>query len=332
MIYRKVLKQALSITFNYKHLWFFGIFVAFLGGMGEYQFVLNAFNKMQQSNPLATWWNDFIAQVGVPGSVIWQGFKQTLMENPLQLAGPFFVLLSVLVILLFVIWLVIVSQGSLINGLSKIYKNKNSAFADNLKTGMDNFAPMLGYNILERLLAYILILAVGLLTFALSKSNIYLGIILIVLMIAAVLLVLIVSFVIKYAICYYVIYKEKFWEAVKSALVLFKENWLVSVETAIILLAISGVAFIVLIFLTAFLSLPFFIIMVICSLLDWTGIFLVFLALGVLTLFAFMLLYGSWLAVFQWSTWVIIFTDLDKKRFDSKIMRVAQSVFGNKIN
>ena len=212
-IYRNILKRALSITFNYKPLWFFGVFVSFLGLSGEYVSVLRAFQRIQQGNPFQQWWNDFLYEVGVPGSVLWQAFKETLIQDPLQLVVPFLVLLAILVVVLFIIWLIIVSQGGLIKNVADIHRSKASSFADNLKSGIDNFKVVFGLNVIERIGIYILIMLIGVTTFLTSKfSALFIPVFLIIIL-ALVALIIIFSFIIKYAICYTVITKKGFNES-----------------------------------------------------------------------------------------------------------------------
>lgn len=329
-IYRQILKKAFDITFNNKHLWFFGLFVSFLGISGEYLSVYKAFQRLQQTNPLVSWWNDFLFEVGVPASVLWQGFKEILLSNPFQLAMPFLILVAFLIIIIFLIWLIIVSQGGLIEAVSKIYKKKTSVFSEDLRSGMINFNKIFGLNLIERIIIYILLLLVGVFSFLIAKVNIALGLLIILLVFVLMILIMIASFIIKYAICYSVISDKGFKDSIILAYDLFKKNWLLSIELAIILLLISFGAFILLVILSFLIILPFVLIMFICSVLEWSGLFMLFMFVGILVLFLFLLLFWAWLAVFQWSSWAVLFMELEKDKIESKISRVMQGVFGKK--
>ena len=52
-LYRKVLKQALFITWRAKFLWIFGFFAALLGNGGAYEILFRSFSQAREKGILA---------------------------------------------------------------------------------------------------------------------------------------------------------------------------------------------------------------------------------------------------------------------------------------
>lgn len=289
--YRQIFKQAFKVTWQNPSLWFFGFFVALMGSAGEVE---------------------LLGSYGVGGGVLfsfWQGLAEGGLFTAAGIRGigkilvsqPFFLFLVALIFLLIlglsalVIWLVIVSQAALIGQIIGISRNETLGWRDGFNLGLVKFWPVLGLNVLLRLISFIF-LALGAVFYFLNFPGSLL-IFIIVFDICFVFIVLI-SFLIKYAICGVVLRDMPFVRALKSAWQIFIKNWLLSLEIAIILFVIylitNSLLFwfinsILFIFLRFFSNFIF-------------GLILVFLSL--LAIFTFVQIL---LIIFHWASWAIVF-------------------------
>jgi hypothetical protein len=209
-LYRSILKKSWKITKKYKFLWIFGVFALWLGNGGEMQMFFKTLNFVE----------DFTA-IGVP---------QTIANNLLFLNffyGSSFssILIGIIFTLIFLIflllglWLVVVSQTAIIKTTYAISNNKEVSFFKVMKSSTPYFLPVLGFNLISKVLiaflVFMLLLPILLIVVSTgSKFALPLSILIWVIFLP---LAAIISFIMKYAINFFLIKKEKFLNSISKA-------------------------------------------------------------------------------------------------------------------
>ncbi|MDD4900929.1 MAG: hypothetical protein PHS62_02330 [Patescibacteria group bacterium] len=321
--YRDILKQALVSTWNNKHLWWFGIFAAFLGSGGEMKILLNNAGGDPGRLLFPAWQN--LASTGVFSRQTFTNIGFLFTHDTLNMVVFLIMALAILAATLLLIWLVVVSQAALVSGSAALINKKQLSFKDGLNAGILNFWPVLILNIIVKAAVYILFLAVSIPLIFFRASFVAALFYAFALALAA-LAALILSFIVKYAIAYAVVYKQKVGSALKKAWRLFKNNWLISLEMAVILFVIDILIGLAIFLAILTLAVPFLFLGLI--------FFYSFSAVGswlivVLALVCFLFIVvagGAALSVFQISSWTALFLELDKKRGVSKLVRAVSSL------
>ena len=319
-IYRAVFRNAFKLTWQFKYLWFFGIFAALVGNMGEFNMALENFPKASENAGFLEVLRSTYQQ-GWFGS-FWYNFKELITS--FNLLG--WILMLVLIgLILFLIWLAVVCQGGLFATAYKIFKKKKVSFSGSFMIGRQNFWPVLWLNIIFKILIVVLWIVFGLpLVFLyLSNGSSVIQALFVILSFIVLLPVTIVfSFVIKYAILYTVTSKIKLKEALVKAWNLFVKNWLVSFEVAIILFLVS-IVFIIAVFLVMTLVfLPFSFLIDITAGANLAGIaYSIFVAAMVVLVLLVLWLASMW-SVFMHSAWAILFTRISEGQVIAKLVRM----------
>lgn len=323
MFYRNILKKSFyEITWRNKYLWFFGFFALFLGGSGEVEIVLRTYSGSIGKNMFASI-QQFLS-TGLFKLENLSNFLPAIKNSP----GDFLILsaawLIVLALIIFFIWLAVISQISLVNNSAKIISKKETTIKDGVLSGLGNFWQVLGLNIFIKGAIFISLILVGLPTFF-SYNFTFLNWLYVFLFIIFISLAVILGLIFRYAIAYIVIKGESFINSLKSGWRLFVENWLVSVEMAIILffinLLVYFVAILVGLLLIAFvLFLALFLGQYVAVFLFWT-----ILVLGGLAVLLLFFAIQSGLTTFYISSWTTLFVELVGKKGSSKIIRIVEN-------
>jgi hypothetical protein len=321
--YRNILKQALSITWRNKYLWFFGLFATLLGGGGEYEIISRGFS----GDTAQTLFPNFnrLAETGIFHWQTFSNFATIFKTNPGSAIVLFLIAIIIIALSLFLIWLMVISQTALVSNSAKIINGaKNSlGIRDGVRSGIKHFWPVFGLNIIIKTIIYLAFALIGL-PIILSKSPLvnYLYIILFIILIP---LAIIFSFVVKYAIAFVIIKKDNFINSIREGWKLFTKNWLVSVEMAFILFFISFFAGLIIILSILILIVPFlFLAIILYELTSVIGFWLIIIT-GLIALFCIIILGGAALTTFQISAWTNLFLKLTNQGGASKIIRIAEN-------
>ena len=317
-LYRDTIKRAFTIAWQYKFLWFFGLFATVVGSGGEIGFLINSVNDLtSQTSDAGTLQSLLIIKAWI-----------IAFGNILSL--PFLTIVSLAGLLLFfmaIIWLVFTSIGGIIGGTAAIEQGKRQTADHVWKVGIKNFIPVLGVNIAAKIIMMILLLVgLPLVLGGLSETNIK-GAALFVLYFVIIFLpaIFIISFITKYAMAYIVIRNKPFDQAIASAVKLFRDNWLVSIEMALTVFGVYIVAGLTYIIISGIITYTFKIVSlvgytIIPSALGWT---IVSTTLAFLMYGAVLLLLGSFLAVIEYVAWTKLFLKIEEGKATSKILRLA---------
>ena len=227
--------------------------------------------------------------------------------------------LAALAALLFLVWLVIVSQAAIVNNSAALLNQKKSTLRDGWESGMLNFWPVFTLNILVKAAVYLMLFAISL-PVIFIKGSLNANPFYILALIMAFPLAIIMSFITKYAIADAVINKSTVGQALKRGWRLFIANWLVSFEMAIILFFINilvGLA------MRQALAVPFsFLGLIFYYSFSAAGSWLV-VSLAFAGFLFIVVSGGAALSVFQITSWTSLFLELDKKRGASKLVRMV---------
>lgn len=333
-LYRNILKQAWNITWRHKYLWFFGLFVALLGNSGEYEIIARKLSLNASGNFL-----NFggLAETGIFSGSALVNIGQLFKSEPFTVIMILVVWLVILVLLGFLLWLIIVSQAALVNNSATIITNKRKGqdigIKDGVMAGTKYFWPVLGLNIVIKIIIYSAITLVSLpiiftiarvgssaeLAPALSTGTNLLFILLFIIFIPA---AVALSFIIKYAICYVVIKGSRFIDSIRQGWQLFIKNWLVSVEMAFLLFFINFLVGLGILLVVLILTIPFLFLAILAyKLISLTSFWLIVI-IG-LTFFLFIIIAGgAALATFQTASWTGLYIELTGRGGISKIVRI----------
>jgi len=325
-LYRPMLKNALSITWRYKYLWFFGLFAALLGNGGAFNYGIKNFSKVESqgvwltnlSESLKSWKFGF-------GKIDWYGIFTNF-----DLWGAVLFLL-VIVVGLFLLWLSIASQGALVYGIKAA---KTQFFNEALRHGSKKFWPLLLVNIILAV-AIAVLMAIFNLPFVILYLNtggnvLWQTVIVILSFIVWVPVTIIFYLIAQYAVIYIVNYDKHIAQAIKDAWLLFAKNWIVSLEAGFLLLLINIITSILLVAVVIVLALPFVMLGLLASALASNGFLWFVIILGILTFIALLFLYGAAWNVFQVSVWIQLFERITGGVVYSKILRWAVALTGGK--
>jgi hypothetical protein len=322
-LYRNILKRAWEITWQYKYLWFFGLFVALLGNGGEVEIISRSFD-INSGDSFFSGFGDIFTSTGFFSRGTFGNIGRLAVNDPFNLFMVILLTLIIIFLTIFIIWLMIVAQAAIVNNSANIIAGKNHNLKDGLLAGIKKFWPVFFLNVLVKLIILSIFFLISLPVLvnyahagAFSASLVFIISYLIFIPAA-----IIISFIIKFSIGYSVIKSYNFREALKSGWNLFLNNWLISLEMAFILFFINFFSGLLLMILLLILATPFlfFALLFIKTALIFN---LWLLAIFALILFlAIIIVIGSALAVFQTSAWTGLYIELIGKGGISKLIRL----------
>jgi len=327
-LYRNILGQAWKITWRNKYLWFFGLFAALLGNGGEYEILFRGLSGDSGKDFFPGWRN--IAETGVFSSGTLANISQLFRSDTFSMIILLIIGLVILVLFGFLVWLTIVSQVALVNNSAGVIAGKTRHFKDGVISGMKNFWPVFGLNIIIKAIIYLAFALIGLpIIFSVFKGGWQIASVLyMVLFIILIPVAIAFSFMIKYAIAYVVIKGSGFLSAIREGWKLFTKNWLVSIEMAFILFLINFLVGLGIVLIILILAIPFlFLALILYKLMALIGFWLVAL-IGLATFLLIIMIGGAGLATFQVSSWTGLFIELIGKGGTSKITRVLDRIKG----
>lgn len=304
-VYRDLIAKALMISWRNKFLWILAFFVA-LGGLGgEYGILFRGSDFLNDQvatlNVLRADYIDgsiFIALRELPGHI---------QANP----AIWLLLLVALLAFLGILWVILVAQGGLIWSIDKLRQGtapQKLSLGQANAVGVKAFQGIFMVSLLLKLFMYVLvILATVPLGIAFIRTGDY-GYFTWYTISAFLVMVpinIVVSFLVKYAAIAIVLRGKRWNEALRYGWHLFVGNWLVSLEVAFLLSAINLVTTLVLIYALNLLGLSS----------NPAGAFI----------FATILtLWGTYIATFQYATWVLFYEHLEEGTVKSKVSRMIE--------
>ncbi len=235
MDYIALFKRAWHITFKYKFLWLFGLFLGisanFTGGT-NYNF------EKEESTE------------------VYKNLQNFLAENFIWLIVLSSILLALFLIFIF---LRIASEGALISSINQVEEKEEINLARSFKLGLHYFWKILAIKFLFGFSLFVAFIIIGAPTAILFILNMPLrGFVLLLLgLIIFIPLFIIFSFIIIFSLRFAVIKKQRVIKAIKSGFKIFRENIGPTLITFLILFGINAVTSIILILFFLFLILIF---------------------------------------------------------------------------
>jgi len=315
--YRDIFKKAWLITWKNKYLWFFGLFAVLLGNGGEYDFLFN-FLGVNNDGGVSSGLGG-LAQTGILSRQILPNLARAFVNDPVTFLIIIIVFFVIAVLICFLVWLIVVSQTALINNTAKIIGGKDSSFKEGIEVGVKKFWPVLGMNIVQKVLIYLFIFILGLSLFygSLGTSIFYQILFFIFLLIS-----LAISFLIKYSLAFLIIKDRNFRDSITEGWLLLKRNWLITLEIAVLIIAISFLVIVASALVLFTLSTPVLFIAMLFLKLQSTIGFWVIASIGFILVAALLMLVGAILATFQTAVWVNLYVELISGGGTSKILRL----------
>ena len=322
-LYRNILRQALSISWRYKYLWFFGLFAALVSNGSAYNMLVNGFTGNQGG----------VVGASVEKTLNWgffntetiSGFAQRIIEYPADMIVLIFVWLLIAVLFCFIVWLINVCQAALVNNSALIINSKKHNFRNGLDAGIKKFWPVFGLNFILKFLVYgaLWLISFPLIILAGYLNQFTVNIVQFILFMVFIAVAFVISFIIKYSISYVVLKGSKLLESIKLGVKLFLKNWLITLEMGFILFFVNFVVgFLFFLGFIVVLVVPFlFIALVLQKLLAMTAFWLIVL-LAFILFFISLVIIGSILATFNISAWTNLYLELVGKGGVSKLVRI----------
>jgi hypothetical protein len=321
-VYRPILKKAWEVTRQNKFLWVFGLFAALAGNGGVYEILIKGFERVVSRGEIFLGKTSWLWQWSI---FTWPRLENTYETSPLFVSVFWLLFTIVLIILGVVIWLNITSRGALINCARKIVAKRKTDIRDGFAAGNKYFWQVLGLNILAKALIFglLVLITIPVMFFVAGGGNNF-GLNLFLFILSFVLftiLAIFISFMTIYASCFVVIKGLPFVEAIRASWYLFIKNWLVSVEVALLLFLITLGVGAGLVLLSLFYLFPVALLLAAFAYLELNIGFWAIIFLATLGWLGGVLWAGAMLSTFQFSTWTILFLELNKKKIWSKLLR-----------
>lgn len=305
--YRQILRRAITLAWRQKGLWFFGFLAIVLGSGGELDILRRSFSLDPSYGVIRVFLLGLIA--GGQNGQMFLGFWQALKNQPLELVFALIILLLALAATALIIWLIVVGQGALINGIINHSKNKKTSFKENFAFGRAKFWPVFWIHLVNQALLWFLLATFGTVFLAALRPETAPGFIILLIILSG--LIVSISLIARYALLAVVVKNRNFRQAWNEAFGLLQRHWLVSLEIAGLVFVgfwLVNTTLVVVISLGLFYTTRWFHSLPVLI----TGINIAALLLFVVGQII--------LTLFHWTTWSLTFVVLDsKKAFTSRI-------------
>lgn len=310
-LYRDIISKALQLSWRHRYLWFLAFFAALAGNGGEYELAFSGSDSVNGQSYI----------LGLLRAFYENGAMQQIGDNLRSFFGTYpipsiFLALLILLIAVLIIWIVIVAQAALVWAVSRIReKGDEVGFPEAFSVGAKFFSPVFLLNVVTKAIVlgiiFIIALPIGM-AYIRTGATVYNSLYILAVFIALVPVTIVLSFIVKYATVYILVRNQPWRTAFRNGWNLFLKNWLVSLEVAFLLFAINLITSLLLIF------------------------FLVLLGLitnpaGTIIFFAILTIFGAFLATFQYSTWVLLFFELEAGRARPRLLRWADKLIGKSV-
>ena len=321
-VYRPIFKKAWEITKQNRFLWIFGLFAALAGNGGIYEILVKGFGRIVSEGEvnLVTskwmWLTEFLS---------FPRLEDLYVRSPLFVSLLWVLFFVILAALAFLIWIIVTSRGALVSSVKKIASRKKTTLRAGWTDGKKYFWPVLGLNLLSKALTFgllILITIPAMLYLTGQGGNIGLNLFLYILaFVVFTSLALFISFMAVYATCFVVIEGKRLVESIRLSWKMFIKNWLISIEMALLLFGITIAAGIGIILFTLLYMIPVALLLFAFSYLELSIGFWLITFLATLGWFLALFFAGAIISTFQFSSWTLLFMEINKKKIWSKLLR-----------
>jgi len=321
-VYRPIFKKAWEITKQNRFLWLFGLFAALAGNGGIYEILIKGFGRIVsegEANLMMSKWAWITEFLSFPR------LEDIYVRSPLFVSLLWVLFFAILVALAFLIWLIVTSRGAIIASVKKIAGRKKTDMREGWTDGKKYFWPVLGLNLLSKALTFgllVLITVPAMIFLTGQGGNVGLNLLLYILaFVIFTSLALFVSFMAVYATCFVVMERKSFVESIRLSWKMFIKNWLISIEMAVLLFLITIAAGVGIMLFTFLYMIPVALLLFAFSYLELSIGFWFVGFLATLGWFVALFFAGAILSTFQFSSWSLLFIEINKKKIWSKLLR-----------
>ncbi len=316
-LYRKALGHSWKLAWQHKELWIFGLFAAVLGQMGilellsKVTFASKKYAALENLNPTPALKQIFFGLKDLPWNIE---------------SGLLFIWLLVMLVglIIFGVFVSIVSQGAIIHSASQSVKKKT--LPDTSKAwhaGVDHFWRLLSLNIAKKAVIMGLAFIVSIATInVLHTGGTWDVVVFFILFVLSMVIGLVISFLAVYAAGYVVVEEYSFTDSLKSAWRLFLDHWLVSIEVGLIIFAFNLVLILVLLAGLFTLLLHAVLLVGITVSTGILGIFNAGLFIEFIVFVGFIMFVASLFTVFSTTAWTYLFMKMHKHGIKSRIVHI----------
>jgi len=266
-------------------------------------------------------------QSGIFSGGFFANIAGSFKASPVTFLIALFILASLAIIFVFLIWLVVVSQAAIVAASAKILTGKKADFNIGIASGIKNFWPVFGMNVALKISTMLIFAIMTLpITFAVfAAGNATYSLLYFIAFLLFIPIAFSLSFIIKYAISYVVLKEKRFMEAAAHGWKLFIDNWLISLEMGAALFLINFFATFLFLAALFLLAIPFtFIAYIIIQAASYV-VYVLYLGMIFILLMVVVVLFGSVLSTFYVSSWTALFVELVSRGGTSKLVRLTDN-------
>ena len=306
-IYRHIVNDAWKITWKRKELWIFGFFAALTWGGGAINYISDITTRFSSGLPFDQ-------------SEITLRLFVTQFASPANSTRLFAIITAI--VLIAVVLASVTSMGAIIHAVAKYGAGKRSKTHEDLVAGGRFFWRIFAVTIICRLIAILLILAVGLAFSGYIFIAPIFVIIYVLLFAATCLASLFLWFISGTAAAAVAVDNLSVRQSLTAAAILLKKHWLVAIETTMILFLATIVAALAIIVATIILSLPFTALLFAATFMNSAVFMYILIIFGVIASVALIVIVGSALSVFTQATWTLLYKRLGTRGAVAKLERL----------
>ena len=321
-VYRRVLRDAVSVAWRHKHLWPFGLLTMLIGFGGVADTAIWSYQHA------VGFVSTDMAQGGLAAALPWVATVRLYgwyAERP-ALTGTAFVLSSVLLYAL--AWaLATPAIGALIFSVRKIARGGEPEFSEGLRAGRATFGPVLLVNLLARVAIWTALLITGLYMAILIAHASPLAMTLYVLsFVVLTAFAMSASVVAIFASQAVVAEKLSGREALARGINVFGRHWLASLEFSAVLFALTVAAGFVAVVAFLIAAIPLLFLFIVAATLKSAAGMTAVYALTVAALVAAGALLIAALSTFQTAAWTLLWQEFSHGGAVAKLLRLAAAL------
>ncbi|EKE06868.1 MAG: hypothetical protein ACD_18C00249G0003 [uncultured bacterium] len=320
--YREALIKGWHLAWHHKSLWVFGLFAAFLGQMGIFEYLVQSFVGARQVETPSTFFymHDVFRGFNFSDFI---GLFHTSADKVIWLVWLIVIILGLLAILTFVS---VVSQGTIVHNTAKSLGGLHLKLTSVEKSWHESrihFWRLFTLNFFKKILT---LLFVTFITWGMLNANLsakagdmflFMAIFLL-----ATMLGMVMSLWLIYAVGYVVVEEKKLLESCRLAWRLFTRHWLVSLEIGFIFI-IFNIFLVLLVFAGMYvLFLPSLFLWTLVAVTGNTLLYFLGVLLGFVLFSLYVMLISSIFVIFSTSTWTYLFMKMHKKGLRSHLVRL----------
>lgn len=318
--YRRIMADAWRITWQHKHLWVFGFFVALTGFGGVSEVFFSASRRVSEWFPLLVGGQSPI--YAIPGLTT----MRTLIAfsaSPVTATIIFVTVFGLLSLVFF--WMMMVSIGALVSATRRIEKGGEPTFGDLVKTGAERFWTILAVNLLAKLFIFCSFILSGATLYTLMRDRtVASGIFYVGTFVVFTLLAVSASVVAVYASNFAIVKKEGVERAVTAGWILLVEHWLVSIEMSLLLFLAAIAMGLAALLGTVVLSVPIVFVLMLSAVLKTSALAsTVLIGAGMLVTLV-VIVSASLITTFQTVAWTLLWGEITDRKPVSKLLRLAR--------